>query len=156
MVTDPDVTELDMGNPAYKLLIPVDGSENSTRAVKQVIRLAKSGAVAGIDVLHVQRPLLYVEILIGPQQKVVDQWANKQGREATEAAARLLGEAGVPFELHVESGEVAETIVSHAARHSCDLIIMGTRGMGAIGNLVLGSVATKVIHLADVPVTLVK
>ncbi|MFN5167526.1 MAG: universal stress protein [Pseudomonadota bacterium] len=37
-----------------------------------------------------------------------------------------------------------------------DGIVMGSRGMGALGNLAFGSVATKVVHLADVPVTLVK
>jgi nucleotide-binding universal stress UspA family protein len=41
-------------------------------------------------------------------------------------------------------------------QENCDAIVMGTRGMGAVSGLVLGSVATKVIHLADVPVTLVK
>jgi nucleotide-binding universal stress UspA family protein len=154
------MTESAMEDPGYKLLIPVDGSENSTRAVKQAARLAKTGAVAGIDLLHVQPPLLYIEMLIGSQQTVIEQWSNKQGREATEAAARLLGEVGVAFELHFESGEVAETIVAHAARCACDLIIMGTRGMGAhltrVTGTWAGSVATKVIHLAQVPVTLVK
>jgi nucleotide-binding universal stress UspA family protein len=38
----------------------------------------------------------------------------------------------------------------------CDGIVMGTRGMSAVGNLVMGSVATKVIHLTKLPVTLVK
>lgn len=148
--------ETDVEKFRYKLLIPVDGSENSTRAVQQAIRLAKTGAVAGVDLLHVQPPLLYVELLIGPQQKLIDQWSNKQGRAATVTASTSLAEAGVAFELHVDSGDIADTIVAHAAVHNCDLIVMGTRGMGAIGNLVLGSVATKVIHLAQIPVILVK
>lgn len=43
-----------------------------------------------------------------------------------------------------------------AKSEGVDVIVMGTRGMGALGNLALGSTATKVVHLADVPVTLVK
>ena len=150
------MTESDMEKFRYKLVVPVDGSENSTRAVQQAIRLVKTGAVARVDLLHVQPSLLYVELLIGPQQKVIDQWTNEQGRAATATASTLLAEAGVVFELNFESGEVADTIVAHAAVHGCDLIVMGTRGMGAIGNLVLGSVATKVIHLAQITVMLVK
>lgn len=150
------MTETDVKEFRYKLLIPVDGSENSNRAVQQAIRLAKTGAVAGVDLLHVQPPLLYVELLMGPQQKVIDQWTNKQGRAATVTASSLLAEGGTAFELYVESGEVADTIVAHVTLYSCDLIVMGTRGVGAIGNLVLGSVATKVINLAQIPVILVK
>ena len=47
-------------------------------------------------------------------------------------------------------------IADSAEREGCDAIVMGTRGMGSIGSLMLGSVATKVVHLTKLPVTLVK
>jgi len=50
----------------------------------------------------------------------------------------------------------SKTIVDYAKANKCDHIIMGTRGMGAFGNLVLGSTANQVVHLAEIPVTLVK
>jgi nucleotide-binding universal stress UspA family protein len=50
----------------------------------------------------------------------------------------------------------AEVIANFAARTRCAEIIMGTRGLGRIRGLLLGSVTTKVIHLAAVPITLVK
>jgi nucleotide-binding universal stress UspA family protein len=53
-------------------------------------------------------------------------------------------------------GDTAEKIAATARRLRCSSIVMGTRGMGMLGTLVLGSIATKVIHLAKVPVTLVK
>ena len=53
-------------------------------------------------------------------------------------------------------GEAGETLADAARRLKCGSIVMGTRGQGAVGNLVLGSVATRVVHLAKVPVTLVK
>lgn len=65
-------------------------------------------------------------------------------------------EAGVDFTTEVRIGEVAREIAKAADEKGCDAIVMGTRGMGAIGNLVMGSVATKVIHLTKLPVTLVK
>lgn len=53
-------------------------------------------------------------------------------------------------------GEPASSIAAHVERHGADAVIMGTRGLGTLGGLVLGSVATKVIHLVTPPVTLVK
>ena len=58
--------------------------------------------------------------------------------------------------LHQPGPDRRHSIVSCAETLGCDGIVMGTRGMGAIGNLVAGSVATKVIHLTKLPVTLVK
>lgn len=56
----------------------------------------------------------------------------------------------------VRIGSAAAAVIAPAAEHDCDVIVMGTRGMGAVGSLVMGSVAQKVVHLAPVPVTLVK
>ena len=53
-------------------------------------------------------------------------------------------------------GPVAETIARTALGQNCDGIVMGTRGLGAAAGALLGSVASQVVHLADVPVTLVK
>jgi nucleotide-binding universal stress UspA family protein len=53
-------------------------------------------------------------------------------------------------------GHIGQTIARRADELGCDGIVMGTSGRGALGNLLLGSVATKVIHHAKVPVTLVK
>ncbi len=60
------------------------------------------------------------------------------------------------FTSEILVGSVAQAIVKRGEDLGCDGIVMGTRGMGAIGNLAMGSVATKVIHLTKLPVTLVK
>ena len=54
------------------------------------------------------------------------------------------------------SSKMVMKLVSCRGSLSCELVVMGTRGRGAIHNMVLGSVATKVLHLVAVPVTLVK
>ena len=64
--------------------------------------------------------------------------------------------AGRRVTLHVRVGTAASEIADCAAEQGCDAIVMGSRGLGAVGGLVLGSVAHKVAHLAPVPVTLVK
>ena len=71
-------------------------------------------------------------------------------------AIELASAASVPWTSDVLVGDTASMIVKRAEELNCDGIVMGTRGMGAIGNLVMGSVATKVVHLTKLPVTLVK
>ncbi|WP_258193125.1 universal stress protein [Nitrosomonas oligotropha] len=73
----------------------------------------------------------------------------------TPAKARLES-AGIPFDVHVRTGNPAEVIIDLSREYHCDLIVMGTRGMGTIKNLLLGSVASKVIHLTEKPLLLVK
>jgi len=76
--------------------------------------------------------------------------------KALQPAIKLLKRERVAHRAHVMYGEPGATVADAARRLKCRAIVMGTRGQGAVGNLLLGSVATKVIHLAKVPVTLVK
>ncbi|MNT68824.1 Universal stress protein family protein [compost metagenome] len=73
-----------------------------------------------------------------------------------QAASALLSNAGVPFETHIETGAAAETIARVASETGANEIYMGTRGLGSVSALFLGSVATAVLHLTELPVTLVK
>ncbi len=78
------------------------------------------------------------------------------GGDALQAARMLLDEAAIPFTAQVLIGDVAESIARYAHEIGADKIIMGTRGMTPLANLMLGSIATKVIHRTDIPVTLVR
>ena len=71
-------------------------------------------------------------------------------------ARSLCRRSGIEFRASFREGDAAEIIASIARRARCKEIIMGTRGLGRVAGLVLGSVATKVIHLVNMPVTLVK
>ena len=71
-------------------------------------------------------------------------------------ARRLLKEAGVPYTCEILIGPIAASLADCAESRGCDAIVMGSHGHGAVGSLVLGSIATKVLHLAKVPVFLVK
>lgn len=139
-----------------KILLPVDGSENSNRATQHLIKLAGQCGAMNIHVVNVQPVFLYIEVFLKPGQDVIDAWTHKAGKAAAHSVCSLLDAAGIPYTLELAEGEVAETLVKCAEREQCGLIVMGTRGMGTVANLVLGSVATKVIHLSRIPVTLVK
>ena len=139
-----------------KILLPVDSSENSDRAVRHLIGLSGHCGALDIHMVNVQPPFLYIEVLLKPGQEVVDAWSHKAGNDAAHSACALLDVASIPYTLELANGEVAETLIRSAEREQCDMIVIGTRGMGTVASLVLGSVATKVIHLSHIPVTLVK
>lgn len=80
----------------------------------------------------------------------------RMSEEALAPARKLCERLGVEFQYYSRIGEPGQAITSFAKRTGCKEIVMGTRGLGRVSGLVLGSVATKVIHLAPVPVTLVK
>ncbi len=75
---------------------------------------------------------------------------------ATKVAEAALKAAGVRVTVCVEHSDPAPSIVQLAAETGCDHIVMGTRSLGSLARMVAGSVATKFLHIADVPVTLVK
>lgn len=140
-----------------KLLVAVDGSPISERIVNHVIGFAQRDCPAiEIHLLNVQGPIEAWEVkrFIPPEE--LEALLGKRGGDALVAPRTLLDQAGIAYTPHVKIGHVAETIAQTALELGCNHIVMGTRGMGAAGSLFLGSVATKVIHLSDVPVTLVK
>jgi nucleotide-binding universal stress UspA family protein len=99
--------------------------------------------------------------LTGSARAVMDIWLEEEERrasaEALREATRACEAAGVPFTVRIERGTPAAVIHRIAGEENADHIIMGTRGLGGIRGLLLGSVSTQVLHLVgDVPVTLLK
>ena len=139
-----------------KILVPVDGSDGAIRAVDHVIRQAKSQSGVEVHVLNVQIPILsgHAKMFISEQQ--LKDYYREEANAALKSAQERLTQANVPYTHHVSVGHIADTIARYAKESGIDHIVMGTRGMGAISEFVLGSVASKVIHLSSVPVTLIK
>ncbi len=140
----------------YKLLLPVDGSANSERAVKHVIELTGVVGPLHVTVLNVQPSVDAWEVKRFLRKQEIQAIQTAASAEATRTALSLLEQAGIGFEVHHAEGDVAETIAEFANAGGFNQIVMGTRGMSALQGLLLGSIATKVLHLAEVPVTLVK
>jgi nucleotide-binding universal stress UspA family protein len=89
-------------------------------------------------------------------EKEAQQMLRQHSEDILTPAIKMAKRSGITFSSEILVGDPPAAIATCAEERSCDAIIMGTRGMGAIGNLVMGSVATKVIHLTKLPVTLVK
>lgn len=140
-----------------RLMLPFDGSENARRAVRHAIGLAKSNPPVSVHLLHASEPpLLYGEVAVYVDAAKLAELQRREGLALLAAAEAMLREVGVGFSSETVVGPVAETIVRRADELGCSAIVMGTRGMSAIGNLMLGSVATKVVHMTRLPVTLIK
>jgi nucleotide-binding universal stress UspA family protein len=86
----------------------------------------------------------------------IQDFHREEGLKALAAAEQQLKSAGLVPQLHVAVGDSAETIVDFAASKHCDQIVIGTRGHTGLGGTLLGSVASKVAHLAHVPLLLVR
>jgi nucleotide-binding universal stress UspA family protein len=138
-----------------RLLVAVDGSECSLRALAHAIDVARRGGTE-IEALNVQIPIMSGHVREFVSQSMIDQYHRSEGEVALAPAVRLLNESGVPYNASMVVGHIAETIVAEAAKRHCDAIVMGTHGMGGMRNIFLGSVAMRVIHAADRPVTLIK
>jgi nucleotide-binding universal stress UspA family protein len=141
-----------------RILVPVDGSAPSLRALAHALAIARRCHDAAIVLVNVQS----AETLdVSDISAVVSAPADRQ--RAAERSVRELAralemcrEADVPHETISELGPVAETIDRLARQLPADQIVMGTRGHRTVRRLLLGSVAAKVVELASVPVTLIK
>lgn len=135
-----------------RVLLPVDGSDNSARAVRRVAGCSQRLA-------PVEAHLLYVQLDDGTASTLLDEPARNDALEAgnlaLQSAADVLARAGIACTSASRKGFVPSAIVEHAKSTNCDAIVMGTRGMGSTEQ-VLGSIARQVISLSDLPVTLVK
>lgn len=139
-----------------KLLVAVDGSDSSNRAVAHLtkrVQVYKGGVE--VHLLNVQHPLPSLVASHVPQASL-DKHHEEEGMACLKSAMKKLDAAGVKYTHHIAVGDPAETIARFAKEKGCDEILMGTRGHGTTATLLLGSVATKVMHHVDVPVTLVK
>jgi nucleotide-binding universal stress UspA family protein len=139
----------------HRILVPVDGSERCNRAVKHVISLCQELGPADVHLINVE-PAPVGWQTHDMARETIQAHAKELGLEATAGARAMLDEAGLKYELHLETGHIAETIARVAKEAGCDSIVMGTHGRSVVGKLVLGSVAADVLHLVDIPVTLVK
>lgn len=140
-----------------KILVAIDGSDTSLRALAFAAKQAGLTPPAALHVLTVQPPAsTYTawEIYVSAD-RIREMGAKRAAGILDDAAARLKN-AGCEFTVERLDGEPSETIARRAKELGCESITMGTRGAGQIGILVMGSVAQRVVYHAAVPVTLVK
>jgi len=139
-----------------KILLATDGSNHARKAVDYVIKhSAMLGDEPDITLVHVQARLPNrAAAALSPA--AVDRYYRDQAEKALAPARRALTAKGIAFKEAKLFGDAGETIASLAAKGKFSLIVMGSRGMGGFGSIVLGSVAHKVLASCKVPALIVR
>lgn len=135
------------------ILLAVDGSDNSYRAAQECIKYAACMEASRVH-------LIYVADFAKAKNEVL----HAGGREQLEAARKkrlapveaLLQEKQIPYEVHILHGDPAPVIVEFANEQKPDLVVVGSRGLNSLQEMVLGSVSHKVVKRVQAPVLVVK
>jgi nucleotide-binding universal stress UspA family protein len=153
-----------------RILVAVDGSENSARAVQAALELAEK-LKADLTVLHaITPPALYYHTEITPTGPVIEPPTHEKEIDLYLEYARRIAQGivdgtvsaakqrriAVKAEIPETSTSVVETIVNQAVKENADLIIVGNRGLGGFKKLLLGSVSDGVVSHAHCPVLVIR
>jgi nucleotide-binding universal stress UspA family protein len=139
----------------YTIVVPVDGSETATRALAVAIDLATCIGDAELRILNVQ-PAIPSSVGRFVGGEAVRGHYEEEAEKAFATVRPLLAATSVRHNLDYRAGPSGETVSDFAREVGAAQIVMGTRGLGALQGLVMGSVATRVVQTADCPVLLVK
>lgn len=151
------------------ILVPYDGSPSARAALAEAVRFAKDDPGLTLSIVHI----------IDTEQLVIDRLEAAGRDEATVSSSddlrlaydEAVREADERLHRHIDGilhglmnkvridilqeTRPGDQIVAYAAEHACDLIVMGSRGLGALRGMI-GSVSNQVLRQSDVPVLIVK
>jgi len=144
----------------YKLLLASDGSDNAVRAAEFTVKLlavAPSIKVTVLAVNDILEKIKYYSPLRSPVVlEEVEIFFKEKTREALETTMEVFEKQGIKVDGVTKVGNPARVIVDYAREEGVSHIVIGSRGLGSLKGIVLGSVSSKVIQLAGCPVTVVK
>lgn len=140
-----------------KVLVPFDGSESAKHALLYLVDLAEDLSGLEVHLVNVQaQPMLYGDYITGPTLETLVDAALEHARKLNAGGAAILRAHNIRTSTHELLGDTVSEIAKAVTQYDCDTVAMGTRGMNNLSNLVMGSVATRVVHQVPVPVLLVK
>lgn len=138
-----------------KILVPVDGSDNSYRALDAALFLSEKLG-SNITVIHVMEdvPVLYIE-----SQKLLSELLEnykKEKQDILSKCSEIATKKGVTIKTVLLQGNPASIILGFSKKEKYDIVIMGSRGMGKFKEIILGSVSSKIVHHSSCPVMLIR
>lgn len=140
-----------------KILIPVDGSDSSVRAVEHIVANRDWLKEAPeVFLLNVQWNIAAGNVKRFINQDTINDYYREQGMTALAGAREKLDAASMTYTYHISIGTPAEAIMQYAAEQGADWIVIGAHGQGSVSTLLLGSVVDKLLHLSPVPVLVVR
>jgi nucleotide-binding universal stress UspA family protein len=141
-----------MQNKIKRILVPMDGSKTSFRALDKAVEIARAcqATVLGIHVIS----FLPTEFM--PSVVPYKIYQKKEAGKFLERAKVLAAKKGILFRYVITYGSPVEQILAIAKSKKLDLIVIGARGKGRIAELFLGSVSNAILHKSAIPVLIVK
>jgi nucleotide-binding universal stress UspA family protein len=137
-----------------RILVAIDGSEPAARGA----RLAADIAIrfgARMTLLYVVPRLLLPPDVDGLTVEEVEREHRAHADRILQGALSALGGAGVEIDSQVLTGPPAETLAAAAAAPDVNLVVVGSRGQGAVARVLLGSVSDRLVHLCPKPILVV-
>lgn len=138
-----------------KILVAYDESKMSEKALAKAVEIAKTDPKIEIEIIHI----MSIPVLVGIDQFVSKSITDKfqeHGRKILAQASEKLKSLKNQHSTFLKEGKSTSAIIlHHAKKNGCDLIIMGSRGLSGIKEM-LGSVSHNVVQRAGVPVLIVK
>lgn len=139
-----------------KILVPVDGSKSALNAVKYAAKLSsnmRSADSITLMTVHDDHGLRHAKQLVG--HAVVEDYLREISDKELKSALSVMKKTGIKYNTIMQTGPVASTI-SNVANKGYDMVVMGTKGRSALADLLIGSVAQRVVATCKKPVVLVK
>jgi nucleotide-binding universal stress UspA family protein len=146
------------------ILVPLDGSKNSLRALNNAINLAKytKSKIIGLHILPTDVSSLSIIELMKPLSSIqsigYEEKLKKNGQKIIDTASLHCKQNKVNFSSKIIKGNPAFNTIkfAHNKKNSINLIVMGSRGEGHAEEILLGSVSYHVVHKSKIPVMIVK
>lgn len=136
-----------------RILLAVDGSDNALRAAKEAAKLVSSQEACYLEVLYVvDSKTMKSDVLQAYDKHELE----VRRRQLLKPVTDILTENDMNYEVKVLHGEAAQTIVEHANIGEFEMAILGSRGLNALQEMVLGSVSNRAIKQIKCPVLIVK
>ena len=140
-----------------KILLPVDGSKSSVNAAKYVAKLVSSlRAKCTVTLISVHDDVSLRHVRTFVAKNVVEDYLREVSEKELKTTRKVLDDAGVKHDMVIKQGNISKEILAIANKEKFDLIVMGYKGRSALRDLLIGSVAQRVLAMAKTPVLLVK
>jgi len=138
-----------------KILVPVDGSDNSYRALEAALVLSEKLG-SNISVINVmeQVPITHIE-----SEKLLSELLEaykKENQEILSKCSDIARQKGIAIKTVLLQGNPAPVILDYSKKENFDLVIMGSRGMGKFKELIIGSVSSKIVHHSPCAIMIIR
>jgi nucleotide-binding universal stress UspA family protein len=140
-----------------KILLPIDGSKTSLNAAKYAAQLVSNmRSKCSITLINVHDDFGLNHVKQFVSKSVVDDYLREISEKELKPAQKVLNAAGVKYNMIIKRGHISQEILESANKEKFDLIVMGAKGRSGVLDLLIGSVAQRVVASAKQPVLLVK